>query len=236
MKITKLLSLAAVAMILGSAVFAQSKETSVEDEYMSSIEETVISEMANSDQRDNKLVALQYLDSAADNGNVTPEMLRSLNQLAGEGIATQSRTAGRISNNYPDIRAKACEILGKVGTDDAAVYLTNVVKLDNEPWVLTSAVRSLGDIGYNENDTVTNTIAFISNRMEVLNPTSSLALEIVNAYEKLLPKTQNKKPVIESLTRIASDYRFVRPVRTKAYELLKANAGSKSEKKEKKAE
>ena len=38
----------------------------------------------------------------------------------------------------------------------------------------------------------------------------------------------NKKPVIDSLTKIASDYRFVRPVRTKALELLKANSGTSS--------
>ena len=143
-------------------------------------------------------------------------------------FSTQSRTKGRLSNNYPDIRAKACDILGKVGTEEAAHILTTVVKTDNEPWVLTSAVRALGVIGSNEDDKVTDTIAFISNRVEVLNPTSSLANEIIIAYEKLLPSTKNKKPVIDSLTKIASDYRFVRPVRTKALELLKANSGASS--------
>ena len=93
---------------------------------------------------------------------------------------------------------------------------------------MTSAVRALGVIGSNEDDKVTDTIAFISNRVEVLNPTSSLANEIIIAYEKLLPSTKNKKPVIDSLTKIASDYRFVRPVRTKALELLKANSGASS--------
>lgn len=235
MKINKLIAVGLTTLILGAGAFAQSSnnETSVESEYMSSMEDVVITEMANSDQRDNKLVALQYLEAAADKGNVSPDMLRALDQLAGEGISTQSRTKGRLSNNYPDIRAKACDILGKVGTEEAAYVLTNVVKNDNEPWVLSRAIHALGEIGMNEDDKVTDTIAFISNRVEVLNPTSSLANEIVDAYEKLLPQTKNRKPVIDSLTRIASDYRFVRPVRTKALELLRANSGAASEKKDK---
>lgn len=236
MKINKLFAVGLSVMMIGAAVFAQSKkenETSVESEYMSNMEDVVITEMANSDQRDNKLVALQYLDAAAESGNVSPDMVAALNQLSGEGISTQSRTKGRMSNNYPDIRAKACEILGKVGTEEAAHILADVVRYDNEPWVISSAVKSLGDIGYNDNDKVTDTIAFISNRVETLTPTSSLANEIIDAYEKLLPKTQNKRPVIESLSRIAQDYRLVRPVRTKALELLRANSGSDSKKEKK---
>lgn len=232
MKINKLIALTSIALFFCVNTYAQSSEneTSVENEYMSSMEDIVIMEMANSDQRDNKLVALQYLEAAADNGNVSPDMIQALNQLSGEGISTQSRTKGRLSNNYPDVRAKACDILGKVGNEEAVHILTTVVKNDNEPWVLTSAVRALGEIGSNEDDKVTETIAFISNRVEILNPTSSLANEIITAYEKLLPNTKNRKPVIDSLTRIASDYRLVRPVRTKALELLRANSGAGSSK------
>ena len=237
MKINKLIAAGLTTLLIGTAVYAQSKkenETSVESEYMSSIEDVVITEMANSDQRDNKLVALQYLEAAADSGNVSPDMVGALNQLSGEGISTQSRTKGRMSNNYPDIRAKACDILGKVGTEEAAHILANVVRYDNEPWVLTAAVRALGNIGYNDDDKITDTIAFISNRVETLNPTSSLAYEIIEAYEKLLPNTKNRKPVIDSLSRIAADYRLVRPVRTRALELLRANSGSGSSKDNKK--
>ncbi|MBQ0003838.1 MAG: HEAT repeat domain-containing protein [Treponema sp.] len=233
MKINKLFAVGLSVMMIGATVFAQSKkenETSVESEYMSNMEDVVVTEMANSDQRDNKLVALQYLDSAAESGNVSPDMVAALNQLAGEGISTQSRTKGRMSNNYPDIRAKACEILGKVGTEEAAHILADVVRYDNEPWVISSAVKSLGEIGFNDNDKVTDTIAFISNRVETLTPTSSLANEIIDAYEKLLPNTQNKRPVIDSLSRIAQDYRLVRPVRTKALELLRSLSGTDSKK------
>ncbi len=221
MKIMKSYALVLACLFAFTPVFAEEEtETTVEKEYMSTIQDVVITELANSDQRDNKLVALQYLEAAVENGETSPDMVSALDQLAGEGISTQSRMNGRMMNNFPDIRAKACEILGRVGSEDAALTLNKVVKADNEPMVLSSAIRALGDIGYNDGDKISDTIAFISNRFEALTPTSSLALEVVIAYEKLLPNIENKKPVIDSLGRIATDYHFVQPVRKRAYDLL----------------
>ena len=221
MKIMKSYALVLACLFAFTPAFAEEEtETTVEKEYMSTIQDVVITELANSDQRDNKLVALQYLEAAVENGETSPDMVSALDQLAGEGISTQSRMNGRMMNNFPDIRAKACEILGRVGSEDAALTLNKVVKADNEPMVLSSAIRALGDIGYNDGDKISDTIAFISNRFEALTPTSSLALEVVIAYEKLLPNIENKKPVIDSLGRIATDYHFVQPVRKRAYDLL----------------
>lgn len=219
MKLNKLFAGIFTGLFICSAVFAE--ESSVEDEYMSSIRDIVITELANSPDRENKMVALQQIQEAIDDGESSPEIVNALDGLAGEGINTQSRMNGRMTNNFPDIRAKACEILGKVGTEDAAVALNKVVKTDNEPMVLSAAVRSLGDIGYNENDQISDTIAFISNRVEVLTPSSSLAYDIIKAYEKLMPNIKNKKPVIESLGRIATDYNYPKVVREQAYKLLK---------------
>lgn len=51
-----------------SAANSETNETSVESEYLSNTEDVIISELANSDQRDNKLVALQYLENAVNSG------------------------------------------------------------------------------------------------------------------------------------------------------------------------
>ena len=56
-----------------------------------------------------------------------------------------------------------------------------------------------------------------------LNPTSSLALEILNAYEKLAPNVQDKGPMIQSISEIRTNYRYATPVRTRATELLHLN-------------
>ena len=221
MKLKKIAGLFAAALILSFAAFAQNEEEStVEGEYMSSMEDVVVQELSNSDELENKLMALQFLEEAANNGKVSPDMMASLDHLAGEGTVTQSRTKGRVSNNFPEVRREACRILGKVGTPEAAKTLNKIVRADNEPMVLSAAINSLGEIGFNDNDETTNTIAFYSDRFETLNPTRSWALEIVNAYEKLAPKTKDKKPMLSSLQRIAVDYRLAKPVRNRAKEVL----------------
>ncbi|MCH5282624.1 MAG: HEAT repeat domain-containing protein [Treponema sp.] len=218
----------AIGLVFGTVAFAQETETSVESEYMSSMDDLIITELANADERENKEVALQYLRDAAENGSVSPDMMVALEHLAGEGINTQSRTKGRVMNNFPDIRREACIILGQVGTDEAAVTLNKIVKTDNEPMVLSAAIHSLGEIGYNDNDEVSNAIAFYSNKFESMNPSSSLALEVVNAYEKLSGNIKDTKPVINSLQRIATDYHFVKPVRDRAQEVLNKMRSSSS--------
>ncbi|MBQ4014482.1 MAG: HEAT repeat domain-containing protein [Treponema sp.] len=220
MNVKKIATLLAAATLLSWAAFAEEEESTVEGEYMSSMEDVVVQELSNSDELENKLMALQFLEEAANNGKVSPDMMVSLDHLAGEGTNTQSRTKGRVSNNFPEVRREACRILGKVGTPEAAKSLNKIVKADNEPMVLAAAINSLGEIGYNDNDETTNTIAFYSDRFETLNPTSSLALEIVNAYEKLAPKAKDKKPILSSLQRISVDYRLAKPVRNRAKDVL----------------
>lgn len=219
---------------LAAAAFAQESsnsgrsETSAENSYLSSVEDVVITELANSDERDNKLVALQYLEDAVNDGRTTPDMMAALDSLAGEGITSQSRTNGRLMNNFPDIRAKACELLGKVPSEESKTSLKKIALADNEPMVITAAIRSLGDIGMNENDDVTDIIAWAEKRNAVLNPTSSLALEVLIAYEKLADTVEDKSQMIQSVGSIATNYHYVTPVRTRALALLKKLQGSTS--------
>lgn len=214
---------------------SSSNESNVESEYLSSVEDVVITELANSDERDNKLVALQYLENAVNEGRTTPDMMKALDGLAGEGISSQARTNGRVMNNFPDIRAKACEILANVKTEESKDTLVKVALADNEPMVITAAIRSLGEIGINDNDEVSETIAWAQKKNAVLNPTSSLALEVLIAYEKIADTVQDKGPMIQAVGQIASNYHYVTPVRTRALDLLKTLQGSSSSSSSKKS-
>ena len=167
MKSMKKLTCTACAFLLTFSLIAQEK--SAEEDYLSTVEDVVITELANSDERDNKLVALQYLENAVEEGRVSPDMMVALDHLAGEGINTQSRQSGRLVNNYPDIRAKACDLLAKVPSEESKTTLKNIALADNEPMVITAAVRSLGEIGMNDNDDVVNTIAWANKKNAVLN-------------------------------------------------------------------
>ena len=107
MKKAKLILTGVLFVTLAGGVFAQSRnETTVEDEYLSSVEDVIITELSSSPEYDNKIIALQYLENALGEGRSTPDMIRALTGLAGEGVTTKARTNGRLMNNYPDIRRK----------------------------------------------------------------------------------------------------------------------------------
>lgn len=212
------------------------KETSVESEYLNDIDSDIITTLADSDDYDNKLVALQYLQDAIDGGNTSEAIIQSLDKLAGEGLTNQTRTNGRLSNNFPEIRRQACLLMAKVPTEHSKNTLISIAVADSEPMVIAAAVKSLGEIGINNNDETIEAIAFANRRNQVLNPTSSLALEVLTAYEILADSTENKKTLIDSIARISTDYHYVTPVRNKAYKLLKSlsSGGSDSNKKDSK--
>ena len=109
MKVCKKVAVVMLAGILAANVYAQQSEKTVESEYLSSVEDIVITELATSEELDNKLVALQYLEAAINDGRTSPDMMVALDSLAGEGITNQSRTNGRLVNNYPQVRAQACK-------------------------------------------------------------------------------------------------------------------------------
>ena len=210
-------------LLCAGVLFAQEQkeETNVESEYMQSVEDQVISELANNESRDDKNVALQYLKEAADEGRVTPDMMNSLEHLAGEGLTSQSRTGGRVMNNYPDIRKQACDILATIKTEESKKILKEIALNDNEPMVLAAAIRGLGEIGINEGDEIVSAITWAQKRNMALNPTGSMALEVLNAYEKLAPTVENKQPMLEQIAKIASNNRYVKSVRNKAKALMK---------------
>ncbi len=222
MNFKKLVLVAAVVLFAVTCISAQQKsEVTVEEQYLSTIEDVIIKEMTKSDVRDNKLVALQYIEDALNANRISPEIQEALNSLVGEGIMNPNRENGRLVNNYPDVRAKAADLMAKIPTEDSKEVLIKIVLGDTEPMVITSAIRSLGIIGINNNDDVVSTIAWTEKRFSTLNPTSSLAFEVLNAYEKLLPYTKDRNAMIQSISRIAANYQYVTPVRNRALELLK---------------
>ena len=181
--------------------------------------------MADADDYDSKLVALQYLQSALEEGNTSDAVLKALDRLAGEGIMNPSMTKKRVMNNFPEIRRQACLLMSKVPTEHTKNTLISIAIADNEPMVIAAAVKSLGDIGINNNDEAVEAIAFANRRNQVLNPTSSLAWEVLNSFELLADSTENKKTMLDAITLISTDYHYVTPVRQKALKLLKTMSG-----------
>ncbi|MCR5285893.1 MAG: HEAT repeat domain-containing protein [Treponema sp.] len=214
--------------LIFTAVFAFAQEKSVESEYLDDVDGGIIMALADADDYDSKLVALQYLQSALEEGNTSDQVIKALDRLAGEGIMNPSMTKKRVMNNFPEIRRQACLLMAQVPTEHTKNTLISIAIADNEPMVIAAAVKSLGDIGINTNDEAVGAIAFANRRNQVLNPTSSLAWEVLNAFEILAPNTDNKKEMIDTITLISRDYHYVTPVRQKALKLLKQLTGKGS--------
>ena len=232
MKLTKKLFAVAAILSVACAAFAQSqtvqkqsgssnKETYVENEYLNDIDTEIIMGLAEADDLDSKLVALQYIQEAINEGNTSAGVIQALDQLAGEGILSESRTNGRKMNNFPEVRRQACLLMAQVPTEHTKNQLINVMVADDEPMVLAAAVQSLGNIAPEDADEVIEAIAYVNKRNMVLNPTSSLAFEVIEAYEKLAPLASDRKQMVNSLTQIYSNYRYNTTVRNKAQKLLK---------------
>lgn len=228
MRIKSLPIIVATLFVAAVSAFAEGSDSimTVEEAYLNSVEGVIIKELATSEGRDSKMVALQYIENAIGSGRTSEDIQVALDSLAAEGITSVVRENGRTMNNYPDVRMKACELLGKMGTTEAKDTLITVMYSDNEPAVITSAVRSLGELGFNDNDEVVEMINWITRKFDIILPTSSLALEVLNTYEKLSPNVQDKSGMISAIIRIANNYNYVTPVRNRAYEVLKTVSGN----------
>jgi len=199
-------------------------ERTVEESYLQDpLEIMIIREQAYADSKDMKLIALQYIKQSLDEGRGGPEIQKALEYLATETTATIIRSGGvgRTLNNYPDVRREACLILGDTKTIEAKDALLKVVLGDNEPMVIAAAIRSIGKIGINEGDDVTQAISFIINRFDILNPDNSLAFESLVAFEALANADGGLKDpaAIRSIIKLAEG-NYVTPVKIKAKDLL----------------
>ncbi|MBO4533243.1 MAG: HEAT repeat domain-containing protein [Treponema sp.] len=241
MKLTKKLFAVAAILCLAGVTFAQSqtvqkqsgssnKETYVENEYLNDIDTEIIMGLAEADDLDSKLIALKYIEEAINEGNTSAGVIQALDQLSGEGVLSESRTNNRKMNNFPEVRREACLLMAQVPTEHTKNQLINIMVAEDEPMVLAAAVQSLGNIAPEDADEVIEAIAYVNKRNMVLNPTSSLAFEVIDAFEKLAPIATNRKQMINTLTQIYSNYRYNSTVRNKAQKLLKtlSNGGSSS--------
>ena len=212
------------AVFAVSAVSAQSTsdEMSVEQSYLQqSIELMIIRETARATTRESKMIALEYIGDALDRGNTSDDIRQTLEFLSREGRRTIVRENGRVMNNFPDVRRQAARYLGQIGTEEAKDALLEICQFENEPMVIQEAIKSLGDIGLNnDNETVAN-IAWVMRRFDNLNPDNLMAIATIDAFEKIARKNGgiSSPEAIQTLMRIA-DGQYIRPVQERARQLI----------------
>jgi hypothetical protein len=163
------------------------REMSVEESYrQESVEMMIIREQSRSDNMEMKLIALEYIGNAIERGNTGPEVHSALEYLAMEGVLNVMREGNRVTNDFPEVRVKAAEYLGDVGTPEAHGVLIRLLRIEKEPMVLKEAVKSLGKIGTNENNETVHIISWIVDRRHHLHqPDNLLALSALDVYDKI---------------------------------------------------
>jgi hypothetical protein len=215
------------AVIIVSTAAAQSnstakREMSVEESYLQeSIEIMIIRETARAYTREQKLIALEYINEALERGNTNDEIRQTLEFLSREGRMNMARENGRLMNNFPEVRRQSAKYLGKMGTEEARKTLLDICSYENEPMVLQEAIKSLGDIGTNENNETVTHIAWIMNRFNSTNPDNLMALATIDAFEKIARKNNGiNAPEVPKVLNLIAEGQYVTPVKERARQLL----------------
>jgi hypothetical protein len=208
--------------IIFSQNIAGAQELSVEDSYLQqSVEMTILREQAQTNDRESKLLALEYARQMIENGETGDALRQVLQGLALEGTLNKVREEGRTSNNFPDIRMKAAQYLGSIDSKESVNALVKIILIDPEPSVITEAVHSLEKIGLNDNDETINAIAYAFTRADAKLPNNVLALSVVDALAAFAEKGETKNPEIyKTLLYISTNGFYVKTVRDYAAQKL----------------
>jgi HEAT repeat protein len=229
-KLTTSVVAVSLFLVLGSSLSAQSpapvgqKELTIEELFLQSVEFQVLREKAFSEDYDVKMSALNELEKKITSGAVgdsATQLEFILEYLALEGSLRVVREAGRQVNNFPEVRRKAVQLLGKLGGRDAMRALITVLLGDREPTVKSEAVYGLGVIGLNENNDAVQAIAFALSREDPAMPDNNFGFAIALAIEKINQKTGGIKDpaAYQTLVRLAQG-NYIKSVKTKALQVL----------------
>lgn len=226
MKVNFFLGLLVTPILLFAQTEDKGSQKTVEDVYLqSSVEVQVVRSLVAEEGRAEKVRALDYIEKMVENKKVTEksvDVLNLLNELGTEGTLKQIRQDGRITNDYPEVRRKAAELLGQVPSEKSREILIEIAEKDPEPMVAAEAIYSLGLIG--SGDSAIRVESLISEKVRhqnAINPDSNFAYAAVSAIEMLADKSKGKvnQNILSSLIKI-SEGNYIRPVREKAKQVL----------------
>ncbi len=223
----------AILIIFPLYVFAQDnsnnngkkKQLTVEELYLKNIEFQIMKEKAFSGDRDMKLNVLNDLEKQINEGKVGPNDLDVefiLEYLAMEGSTRKVIENKRLVNYFPEVRRRACNLLGKLGGERAKDALLTVLLNDPEPMVKSEAAYALGEIGLNKNGEVVKALLFALNHQDPRKADNNFAYAIILAIEKIAKKNGGIKDpeAYRALVKIADGQSYIRVVRNKALQVL----------------
>ncbi|MDR2595988.1 MAG: HEAT repeat domain-containing protein [Treponema sp.] len=223
--IKRLFILITASVMAVTGIAAQSNpgsDLSVEESYLKeSIELMIIRETARASTREQKFVALEYINDAINRGSKNDDIRQTLDFLSREGRRSIAMENGRVVNNFPDVRRLSAKYLGQMGTEEAKKSLLDICQFENEPMVLQEVIKSLGDIGVNDNNETVVIISWAFSRFDNLNPDNLMAIATIDAFENIARQNNgiSHPEAIRTITRIAEG-QYITPVKERARQLL----------------
>lgn len=101
-------------------------------------------QLLNEGDREDKLLAIEMLSR---NGSHDDAVIDALISCLGEGTFFIKRRAGKVINDFWDVRARSAEVLGDMGDPRALPSLHDTLLHDPEPLVKCCVAEALGKIG-----------------------------------------------------------------------------------------
>lgn len=135
----------------------------------------------------NRIIKLQLLDKLSEGidskefSSDDSQMVDIVVFLTQEGTSRKNFENNVLTNNYPDVRVKACKVLAKMKTETSRRALIEVIKNDENEVVLAEACISLGEIGDNANGDALRAIIYLYR--STYNPTQNLVFAIINSIK-----------------------------------------------------
>ena len=158
-------------------------------------------DQATSLNRDSKLAALDDIEEMLDSGTLGDEDLvfDILELLSAEGVGRVVREANRLVNNYPIVRRRAVELIGRMGSEmsedmakKAKVTLTNILLTDNEVMVKSESAFAMGKINLKENEDVNEVLSALADAIQIqtnVAPDNNFAYAVAMAIDDIAERT-----------------------------------------------
>jgi HEAT repeat protein len=200
------------------------QDLSVEDVYLQqSAEIQVVRDLATDNSRELKTMALDYIGEMTDRGPLNDEVRRILADITMDGVHNQVRLNGRVINNFPDLRIRAVNYLGQIGTTEAKDSLIQILDLslqvsnvEEDPSVITAAIKGLSKIGLSDDGDTMRSINAVFQRYNTLKPDNALAQAVIIAINAFVDKGIKDDANISVLMLIQTNYEYIKHVRDNA--------------------
>ncbi|MDA3852216.1 MAG: HEAT repeat domain-containing protein [Spirochaetaceae bacterium] len=198
-----------VLLVMCLGVFAQEDDITIDEAYLRQAQKImVIQSMAYQNDSDSKNEAISNIrdliaDGTFDSDNTT--IIKVLMDMGMEGTARIFMENGSPTNYYTDVRINAAKALGEIGGEHAVNALVAIMRVDDEPAVLTEAVRGIAENIENGDITTQLVIADAVYSQTAINKDNRFANEFLEAVEMMVDNdVEIADVIIDEVVKIAN--------------------------------